>query len=256
MLVLVIGGTILDMLLKKNAAYFFAKAKAAESSRTRVLTPGDKINAAVSTLAVEVATSADFCNIKRRISHLLTMYGFLIFLFATLALVFAYPVKGAPVIVSQLWHLGAAMVTFGGFWFWFFIRVDVSAEGVPWNRVVQADIFILSLLGTTTFGLIWSITNALGATTIAMLPLVLFIASATILFSTVYWSKFAHMFFKPAAALNRRITVADGSRENLPEIGDLSDPEVQKMFPDIPEYLGTNPQNMGLGIGRDKSRHY
>ena len=89
-----------------------------------------------------------------------------------------------------------------------------------------------------------------------MLPLVLFIASATILFSTVYWSKLAHMFFKPAAAFNRRITVADGSRENLPEIGDLSDPELQKMFPDIPEYLGANPQNMGLGMGRDKSRHY
>ena len=64
------------------------------------------------------------------------------------------------------------------------------------------------------------------------------------------------MFFKPAAALNRRITVADGSRENLPEIGDLSDPEIQKLYPDIPEYLGTNPPNMGLGIGRDKSRHY
>ena len=76
MVVLVVGGTILDMLLKKNAAYFFAKAKAAESSRTRILGPGDKINAAVSTLAIEVATSADFCSTKRRVSHLLTMYGF------------------------------------------------------------------------------------------------------------------------------------------------------------------------------------
>ncbi len=256
MVVLVVGGTLLDMLIKKNAAYFFAKAKAAEASRTKILSPADKINAAVSTLALEVATSADFCNIKRRLSHLLTMYGFLIFLFATLALVFAYPIDEAPVIASQLWHLGAAMVTFGGFWFWFFIRVDVSAEGMPWNRIVQADLFVLSLLGTTTFGLIWSFSYSLGATTFAMLPLALFIASATILFSTVYWSKFAHMFFKPAAALNRRITVADGSRENLPEIGDLSDPEIQKLYPDIPEYLGTNPPNMGLGIGRDKSRHY
>jgi hypothetical protein len=256
MIVLVVGGTILDMILKKNAAYFFAKAKAAESSRTRILGPGDKIGAAVSTLAVEVATSADFCNWKRRVSHLFTMYGFIIFLLATLALVFAYPTNEAPAIASQLWHLGAAMCTFGGFWFWFFIRVDVSAEGVPWNRVVQADMFVLSLLGTTTFGLIWSISVSIGASTLAMLPLTFFVASATILFSTVYWSKLAHMFFKPAAAFNRRITVADGSRENLPEIGDLSDPELQKMYPDIPQYMGANPQNMGLGMRRDTSKHY
>jgi hypothetical protein len=66
------------------------------------------------------------------------------------------------------------MCTFGGFWFWFFIRVDVSAEGVPWNRVVQADMFVLSLLGTTTFGLIWSISVSIGASTLAMLPLTFF----------------------------------------------------------------------------------
>jgi hypothetical protein len=64
------------------------------------------------------------------------------------------------------------------------------------------------------------------------------------------------MFFKPAAAYNRRVTKADGSRENLPEIGDLSDPELQKRFPDIAEYLGKNPPNMGLGIKREQRNHY
>ena len=52
------------------------------------------------------------------------------------------------------------------------------------------------------------------------------------------------------------IAKADGSRDNLPEIGDLSDPELQKKFPDIREYLGENPAYMGLGIKREQPRHY
>ena len=89
-----------------------------------------------------------------------------------------------------------------------------------------------------------------------MIFLVLFIASATILFSTVFWSKFAHMFFKPAAAYQKRLIKADGSYENLPELGDLSDPALQARYPDIPEYMGTNPPDMGLGIKAEAPRHF
>ncbi|MFN2350235.1 MAG: adenylyl-sulfate reductase, partial [Thioalkalivibrio sp.] len=85
---------------------------------------------------------------------------------------------------------------------------------------------------------------------------VLFIASSTFLFSTVLWSKFAHMFFKPAAAFQKRVTKADGSRENLPPDYDLTDPAVQAKFPDIPEYMGKKPPYMGLGIKRETPRHY
>ena len=84
----------------------------------------------------------------------------------------------------------------------------------------------------------------------------LFVISATVLFAGVLWSKFAHMFFKPAAAFNKRVIKADGSNENLPELGDLTDPELQKMFPDIPEYMGSKPSYMGLGIKREKPQHY
>ena len=64
------------------------------------------------------------------------------------------------------------------------------------------------------------------------------------------------MFFKPAAAFQKKITVADGSRENLPGDFDLTDPEVHKMFPDIPQYMGKNPEYMGHGIRREGSSHY
>jgi hypothetical protein len=97
-----------------------------------------------------------------------------------------------------VWHLGALSLAFGGYWFWFVIRVDVSAEGQVWYRLTQGDIFIVSMLAMVTFGLLWSFTMGSGA--LDTLFFVLFILSSTTLFSTVLWSKFAHMFFKPAAA--------------------------------------------------------
>jgi len=256
MFILVVGGTLFDIIHKQSAKYFFAKAKAAEASRTRELGGGEKVGIAVQTVLVDVATSGEFCNPMRRISHLFTMYGFVLFVLMSVALIFCYSASEAPAIVSILWHLGSAMVMFGGYWFWFCIRVDVSAEGNPWYRIVKADLFILSLLGTTTFGLLWSIAQFQGAGGWTNLFLALFITFSTVLFGGVIWSKFAHMFFKPAAAFNKRIIKADGSRENLPDIGDLSDPELQKKFPDIPEYLGANPSYMGLGIKRERPRHY
>lgn len=256
MFILVVGGTILDMIHKKSAQYFFQKGEAAKADRTRVLGAGDKVGIAIQTVIVDVATSGEFCNPVRRISHLFTMYGFILFIVTTIALVFAYTGGTAPTIVAQLWHLSAAMVMLGGYAFWFFIRVDVAAEGVAWYRIVRADLFILSLLGTTTFGLVWSILQANGTAIWTTVFLGLFIIAATVLFAGVLWSKFAHMFFKPAAAFQKRVLKADGSNQNLPTIGDLTDPELQARFPDIPEYMGSTPPNMGLGIKREAPNHY
>ncbi|NQU58327.1 MAG: adenylyl-sulfate reductase [Rhodospirillales bacterium] len=256
MIIFVVGGTVIDMIHKKSAKYFFAKAEAAKASRKRELGGGEKVGIAVQTALVDVATSGEFCNPKRRLSHLFTMYGFILFILTTAALVFVYPNVDAPAMVNTLWHVGALMVMFGGYWFWFFIRVDVSAEGKPWHRIVRADMFILSLLGTTTFGFLWSLAQFNGVGYWTELFLALFIVSSTVLFGGVIGSKFAHMFFKPAAAFNKRIIKADGSRENLPEIGDLTDPELLKKFPDIAEFLGTNAPDMGLGIKRERPQHY
>jgi hypothetical protein len=249
MIILVAGGTIVDMIHKKNAEYFFRNAEKAKKSATRTVSGGEKVAIAVQTVAVDVLTSGEFCNQRRRLAHLLTMYGFILFVVSTAVLIFGYADSAAPAVWPLLWHLGALMVCVGGYWFWFVIRVDVAAEGNPWYRVVRADLFILALLATTTFALLWSVFSA-------TFFFVLFIAAATVLFGTVLWSKFAHMFFKPAAAFNKRMTKADGSNENLPEIPDLTDPAVQERYPDIPEYLGKNPPNMGLGIKREAPSHY
>jgi hypothetical protein len=256
MIILVIGGTVLDMIHKGSAKYFFANAKAAQKNAKRTVGSGEKVSMAVQTLASEVLTSSEFKNPKRRMSHLLTMYGFVLFVVTSAILIFSYPTPAdpAPALVPLLWHLGALMLCVGGYWFWFFIRADVFAEGQPWYHLMRADLFILSLLAMGTFALIWSAAQAIGGTSTFFFAL--FVIASTTLFSTVLWSKFAHMFFKPAAAFQKRLIKADGSLENLPVDFDLSDPAVQAKFPDIPEYMGKNPPNMGLGIKREAPNHY
>ena len=249
MVILVAGGTILDTIHKKSAQYFFENSEKQKKMASREVSGGEKVGIAIKTVAEDVLTSAEFCNQKRRVAHLLTMYGFILFVVSTAVMIFGYAGSASAAAWPLLWHLGALMVCVGGYWFWFAIRVDVAAEGNPWHRVVKADLFILALLATTTFALLWSVFGAI-------FFFVLFIAAATVLFGTVFWSKFAHMFFKPAAAFQKRVTKADGSMENLPEIPDLSDPAVHQRYPDIPEYLGKNPPNMGLGIKREAPNHY
>lgn len=258
MVIFVIGGTVLDMIHKGSAKYFFENAKRAQKSAKRTVSGGEKVSMAVQTVASEVLTSSEFANPRRRVSHLFTMYGFIIFLVTSVVLIYSLPASAEPTetLVPMLWHIGALMVCIGGYWFWFFIRADVFAEGKPWYHLVRADMFIVSLLATATFGLIWSFVQSGGASGLSTFFFVLFAASATFLFSTVLWSKFAHMFFKPAAAFQKRVIKADESRENLPAEYDLTDPQVQAKYPDIPEYMGKNPPNMGLGIKREAPNHY
>ena len=256
MAVLVVLGTIADMVHKKSAQYFFENAEKAKKSRERAVGGGEKIGIAVQTIAADVLTSAEFCNQKRRVAHLLGMYGFVFFLVATIAMVFNYPTAGAatPAVWPILWHLGALMVVVGGGWFWFFIRVDVSAEGNPWHRIVRADLFILSLLATTLSGLIWSVLQAQGAQVWSSIFLALFIVSSAVLFGGVLWSKFAHMFFKPAAAFQKRVAKADGSMDNLPKPADRTNPADRDRH--SMELLKDAPLNMGLGIKRERPQHY
>ena len=255
MIVAVVGGTIIDTIHKKSAKYFFENAKKAEKNARHSVGGGTKIGLMISTLIGEVMTSSEFQNVKRRISHLLLMYGFIMFMVSTIVQIFVYPTVAEAGIWPMLWHIGAAMVMVGGWWFWLSIRVDVNSEGKSLFPLSKADIFIVSLLLSTTFGLLWSLTGA-GLAGLSLLFFAIYLAAMTVLFTTVLWSKFAHMFFKPFAAYQKKITKADGSQENLPDLGELTDPELQAKFPDIPEYMGKTPENMGLGIKREAPRHY
>ena len=63
----------------------------------------------------------------------------------------------------------------------------------------------------------------------------LYLIATTVLFGSVPWSKFSHMFFKPAAAFEKRVSEAAGSRSNLPAPADK------------PETFGS---------ARERPRHY
>ncbi len=136
-------------------------------------------------------------------------------------MVFGYPTPATPTpaILPQLWSIGALLVCLGGYWFWFFIRVDVAAEGNSPFRIVRADLFILSLLASVTLGLIWAYLQAMSSSWTSVF-LGLYLITTTVLFGSVPWSKFSHMFFKPAAALQKRVENANGSRSNLPAPAD------------------------------------
>ena len=221
MILLVAAGTVYDTLHKKSAQYFFRNWRDAGRNGSRRVGAGEMLSLAVRTALVEGLMSGEFCNRRRRIAHLLTMYGFLAFVIATAIMVFMFPTPAtpAPAILSQLWYLGALLICVGGYWFWFFIRVDVAAEGHSPFRLVIADLFILSLLASATFGLIWGVLQSAGSAW-SNLFFGLHVLASTVLFGSVPWSKFAHMFYKPAAAFQKRVEEANGSRGNLPPPAD------------------------------------
>jgi hypothetical protein len=222
MAVFVVGGTLADIIHKRSARYFFDNWRASKNKARKQLAGGDMMSIAVQTAVHDVLASGEFCNVRRRIVHLLGMYGFLIYVVITVMMVFAYPTPATPTpdLLTALWYIGALMVCLGGYWFWFFIRADVVAEGHSPFRLVRADLFIVSLVLSTTFGLIWAWLQTAGNPW-ATVFLGLYLIATTVLFGSVPWSKFSHMFFKPAAAFEKRLSEANGTRSNLPAPADV-----------------------------------
>jgi hypothetical protein len=236
---LVVFGTLLDIIHKKNVKYFFNNAKKAKKSAKIKLTSGQRTSVILKTVAHDIATTAELGRGKRRVAHVLGMYGTIIFWVTSALLIFSFPTAGSstPSSLTIMWHVGAIMTCLGGFWFWLFLRVDVLAEAHPWYRIIKADLFVLALLACATFGLAWSYTQFSGMIELSYLFLVLYITSNLVLFGGVYWSKFAHMFYKPGAAIQKNLAEADGSRDNLPPLADA-------------------PKQFGLGIKREQPKHY
>jgi hypothetical protein len=252
---LVVVGTLFDIIHKRSATYFFDNWRNSKDQARRQVGGGEIASLAVRSAVVDVLASGEFCNMKRRLAHLLGMYGFVFYVVATIAMVFCYPTPATPTpsYWPFLWWLGALMICVGGYWFWFFIRVDVAAEGESPFRIVRADLFILSLVISATVGLIWAFAETTGHVRTSYLFLALYLIATTVLFGSIPWSKFSHMFFKPAAALEKRVSKANGSAQNLPTLT-RDDPEQQKRH--SMELLQNAPMHMGLGIKREAPRHY
>ncbi len=213
MIIAVFLGTVADMIHKNSGKYFAERQKKSAAAATRKLSGGDKASLAIRTIVVDVATAGEFCNPQRRISHILMFYGFIFYLVTTVIMIFGYPTNATPtpVILPLLWNIGVIMLLIGGYWFFFLLRVNVAQDGQPIFRLVPADLFIVTLLGSATFAFIWEIVQTAGNLTQTKIAFGLYILFSTLLFGSVRWSKLAHMFFKPVVAFQRRVEEASGA---------------------------------------------
>lgn len=214
MIVAVAVGTWFDTYHKGSAKYFARRQERARLAAKRELGGGEKMSVLTSTIA-EAATSAEFGPGRRRISHLLTMYGFILYVVTTAVMVFAYADnEQTPAVWPTLWVIGALMILVGGLWYFFIQRVNVAYDGDPPWHLGRADIFVVSLILTAAFALIWHAVQTATDGAIAILFFFgLWLFVTTVLFVTVPWSKFAHMFYKPTVAYQRKVEEASGASD-------------------------------------------
>jgi len=210
----VVAGTLFDVAHKGSAKFFAQRRAKSNAAAQRQLSGGDTLSIAVGVIA-EAAVSGEFSKWPRRASHLLMMYGFFAYLITTVVMVFGYPAGTAtPAALPMLWTVGALMVLAGGLWFFFFLRVNVAYDGASPFHLGRADLFIGSVLVSIAFALIWHYLQAtIGNSISTRIVFGIYIFFTTLLFVSVPWSKFAHMFFKPAVRFQRRVEEANGSSD-------------------------------------------
>jgi hypothetical protein len=221
MVLAVIAGTVYDLYHKRSAQFFAQRREQSRAAATRRLGGAELARIATRTLAHDVATFGEFCNPNRRRSHVLMFYGFVLYLVTTVAMVFGYPADPqTPAVLPLLWNLGAVMLLVGGYWFFFFLRVNVVHDGQPPWRLVRADLFIVLLLASVSFALLFELAALAGNPTATRILFGAYLFFTTLLFVSVPWSKFAHMFYKPVVAFQRRIEEADGSSDLPAQTGE------------------------------------
>ena len=123
MVILVAGGTMLDMAHKQSAKYFFRNSEKAKKLATNPVSAGEKASIALRTVAEDVLTSAEFLQHKEKnctpsynvwfriVCHHFGYYDFL------LCFNNSYYTFDSANIVAYWVHLCCVLVVIG---FWFF----------------------------------------------------------------------------------------------------------------------------------------
>src|SRR5262249_26596865 len=91
MILAVAFGTLFDLYHKRSAEFFALRRTKSEAAAQRRLAGWELASLATRTIGKEVMTSGEFCKWQRQVSHLLIMYGFVLYLITTLMMVFVYP---------------------------------------------------------------------------------------------------------------------------------------------------------------------
>ena len=90
MVILIAAGTIIQMIHHKNLTYFFNNAKKAKLAATKKLGIGEKTSIIAKTTVVDIGTTSELGFGKRRLAHVLGMYGTILFWVSSSVLVFGY----------------------------------------------------------------------------------------------------------------------------------------------------------------------
>ncbi len=176
------------------------------------------------TVVTNLATSKELakCGLSRRVSHELMLWGFILSILVVVVKVFGYPASSLlpTTPLGALLNLGGAMVLVGGIWY-LWLRVNVSYEGNSVFRATKADLFILSLLANAVLGFILEAVDLSGSVLATDVALGVYLPVTAFMFFTVPWSKFSHIFYKGAYAIQREIDFERGVTR-LPTPADTS----------------------------------
>ena len=85
---LILVGTVMDIIHKKNVKYFFENAKKAKLSASKTLSTGERISVISKTIASDIATTSELGAGKRRLAHVMGMYGTILFWIGSVVMIF------------------------------------------------------------------------------------------------------------------------------------------------------------------------
>ena len=77
--ILILVGTVMDIIHKKNVKYFFQNAKKAKLSAKKELTTSERISVISKTIVSDISTTSVLGACKRRAAHLSVKYRTLLF---------------------------------------------------------------------------------------------------------------------------------------------------------------------------------
>ena len=89
MAALTLIGVLIDIKHKKNVKYFFENAKKAKKNAQIKLSTGKRAAVILKTVAHDIATTSELGWGKRRLAHVLGMYGTIIFWASSAILIFS-----------------------------------------------------------------------------------------------------------------------------------------------------------------------
>ena len=90
MIALIVIGTVMDIIHKKNVKYFFENAKKAKKNATKTLSTSERVKVLSKTIVSDIATTSELGAGKRRLAHVMGMYGTILFWISTVVMVFMY----------------------------------------------------------------------------------------------------------------------------------------------------------------------